>query len=367
MKTTRWGAFRARTVHGRPARRLPPGAGSDEHAIVSVTDTQVSWQSSAPLADPARPLPGPDRTRGSQRAWRRLREPESWGTTPSAGGEAAGKGTAEPRPCLGRAPLPPPFSPRPGRSLRSRLLTQTPWQPPQWPSGGRGRLTSRREDLAALAVELPLGAAWRGLYPRSGSVHARGLRPDAPCVCAWPPRQGRGGRASPGGGAHMLSGPAPMLQSRPAHSSPSHPATQGPRASGHWEPGFAPAAGRAPDVSSPEPVLPRPAWPRRARALAGFTDSNAARIARCKRKRGQRTLLETCPASSVTPRCTETSLEAAAAVRGRQCEASSGPGSFQAAGLTPSGLWVAGWWPGDAVSCPPSHNLLGGTKDGIYL
>lgn len=193
-----------------------------------------------------------------------------------------------------RAPLPPPFSPRPGRSLRSRLLTQTPWQPPQWPSGGRGRLTSRREDLAALAVELPLGAAWRGLYPRSGSVHARGLRPDAPCVCAWPPRQGRGGRASPGG-AHVLSGPAPMLQSRPAHSSPSHPATQGPRASGHWEPGFAPAAGRAPDVSLPEPVLPRPAWPRRARALAGFTDSNAARIARCKRKRGQRTLLETCP------------------------------------------------------------------------
>lgn len=107
MKTTRWGAFRARTVHGRPARRLPPGAGSDEHAIVSVTDTQVSWQSSAPLADPARPLPGPDRTRGSQRAWRRLREPESWGTTPSAGGEAAGTGAAEPRPCPGRAPLPP--------------------------------------------------------------------------------------------------------------------------------------------------------------------------------------------------------------------------------------------------------------------
>lgn len=106
---------------------------------------------------------------------------------------------------------------------------------------------------------------------------------------------GTGWQGLPRGGAHVLSGPAPMLQSRPAHSSPSHPATQGPRASGHWEPGFAPAAGRAPDVSSPEPVLPRPAWPRRARALAGFTDSNAARIARCKRKRGQRTLLETCP------------------------------------------------------------------------
>lgn len=236
VKTTRWGAFRARTVHGRPARRLPPGAGSDEHAIVSVTDTQVSWQSSAPLADPARPLPGPDRTRGSQRAWRRLREPESWGTTPSAGGEAAGKGTAEPRPCPGRAPLPAPFSPRPGRSLRSRLLTQTPWQPPQWPSGGQGRLTSRREDLAALAVELPLGAAWRGLYPRSGSVHARGLRPDAPCVCAWPPRQGRGGRASPGGGARaQRAGPDAAIPPGPQFAvTPSDTGAQGERALGAW-------------------------------------------------------------------------------------------------------------------------------------
>lgn len=121
---------------------------------------------------------------------------------------AQGQQSRVPARAVRRAPLPLPFSPRPGRSLRSRLLTQTPWQPPQWPSGGRGRLTSRREDLAALAVELPLGAAWRGLYPRSGSVHARGLRPDAPCVCAWPPRQGRGGRASPGGG-HMCSAGRP--------------------------------------------------------------------------------------------------------------------------------------------------------------
>lgn len=53
--------------------------------------------------------------------------------------------------------------------------------------------------------------------------------------------------------------------------------------------------------------------------------------------------------------------------QGTRCEASSGPGNFQAALLTPSGLRAAGWWPGDTASCPPSCLLLGGTKDGIYL
>lgn len=282
VKTTRWGAFRARTVHGRPARRLPPGAGSDEHPIVSVTDTQVSWQSSAPLADPARPLPGPDRTRGSQRAWRRLREPESWGTTPSAGGEAAGKGTAEPRPCPGRAPCAPPPTLQP----EARPVPQESASDP--------------DALAATSVALRgAGASYftkgRPCRTRRGAAAGGRLAGSVPplwlCPRTRPPARrsvclrlasspGTGWQGLPRGGAHVLSGPAPMLQSRPAHSSPSHPATQGPRASGHWEPGCAPAAGRAPDVSSPEPVLPRPAWPRRARALAGFTDSNAARIAR---------------------------------------------------------------------------------------
>lgn len=136
----------------------------------------------------------------------------------------------------------------------------------------------------------PGGVCTPALALSTHEASGQTLRVSAPGLLA---RDGVAG--PPPGGAHVLSGPAPMLQSHPAHSSPSHPATQGPRASGHWEPGCAPAAGRAPDVSSPEPVLPRPAWPRRARALAGFTDSNAARIARCKRKRGQRTLLETCP------------------------------------------------------------------------
>lgn len=236
VKTTRWGAFRARTVHGRPARRLPPGAGSDEHAIVSVTDTQVSWQSSAPpLADPARPLPGPDHTRGSQRAWRRLRELESWGTTPSAGGEAAGKGTAEPRPCPGRAPCAPPPTLQP----EARPVPQESASDP--------------DALAATSVALRgAGASYftkgRPCRTRRGAAAGGRLAGSAPplrlCPHTRPPARrsvclrlasspGTGWQGLPRGGAHVLSGPAPMLQSRPAHSSPSHPATQGPRASGH--------------------------------------------------------------------------------------------------------------------------------------
>lgn len=238
MKTTRWGAFRARRVHGRPARRLPPGAGSDEHAIVSVTDTQVSWQSSAPLADPARPLPGPDRTRGSQRAWRRLREPESWGTTPSAGGEAAGKGTAEPRPCPGRAPCAPPPT----------------LQPEAWPVPQES--ASDPDALAATSVALRgAGASYftkgRPCRTRRGAAAGGRLAGSVPplwlCPRTRPPARrsvclrlasspGTGWQGLPRGGARaQRAGPDAAIPPGPQFAvTPSDTGAQGERALGAW-------------------------------------------------------------------------------------------------------------------------------------